>query len=671
MRLLDELKNKNIYIYPIKQLVLTKEKNYNLDRIKSLKDLKTSLVYKSVLNTLEILETKNTKFKDLIAEVLIWMDTAKCGTKEDIREWKKQGYNLFTHNIGSSEIYKKYSSNYNEVIYVLIKTHGLIGQYIKGEVNLDTNRDLYSLIEKKLLTKNELKEILSILNECIISDVSIKIYEKEKIQIEEIINKIINNEFDEEISIVDRLDKLNEGISTNDKKIIKDIINDENVHNRLKQLFISNELWYYKSALKSFDIDSQIKILLIISNYIDGSKEITFAPLMENIYLNYKKIKVVNIYKQRIIDAYLKNMSYEQIINNKIKNNINLSYLIKRTNTTIEFNFMFSKVAKKLIEFCEVAYTSDSLYNKSVILLYDLFGFRKDNYDRFYNEIDYLETMNSTINNKSVLLDYIVGDKVLDVGPGGGALMDLILDTYNDKTVYGIDISSNVIEEINKKKIKEKRNYNLVKGNALNLEDYFEKDSFDTIIYSSIIHELFSYITYDNKKFNHEVIKKTLKSAYNIIKVGGRIIIRDGIMTNSNEKRIIEFKNKEDINILKRYVSDFKGRKIKYELIDDNKVIMDINDSMEFLYTYTWGEEAYPLEVQEQFGYYTPSEYEEMVRDTLKNSKIIYSKSFLQSGYQTHLESKINYYDENYNTVNLPNSTYILVIEKGSDNNEI
>ena len=122
MRLLDELKNKNIYIYPIKQLVLTKEKNYNLDRIKSLKDLKTSLVYKSVLNTLEILETKNTKFKDLIAEVLIWMDTAKCGTKEDIREWKKQGYNLFTHNIGSSEIYKKYSSNYNEVIYVLIKT---------------------------------------------------------------------------------------------------------------------------------------------------------------------------------------------------------------------------------------------------------------------------------------------------------------------------------------------------------------------------------------------------------------------------------------------------------------------------------------------------------------------------------------------------------------------
>ena len=671
MRLLEELKNKNIYIYPIKQLVLTSEKNYNLDRIKSLNDLKTSLVYKSVLNTLEILNTKETRFKDLIAEVLIWMDTAKCGTKEDRKEWKRLGYNLFTHNIGSSEIYKKYSPNYNEITYILIKTHGLIGQYIKGEVNLDTNKELYDLIEKKLLTKNELKEILTILNECIISDVSIKIYEREKSQIDSIINRIINNDFDEKISIVDRLDRLNEGISNTDRKVIKDIIKNEDISKRLEYLFLNNELWYYKSALKAFDIESQIKILLLLSNNIKGSKEITFAPLMENIYLNYKKIKVVNIYKQRIISAYLKDLSFEQIINNKINNNINLTYSIKRTNTTIEFNFIFSKVAKKLIEFCEVAYTSDSLYNKSVILLYDLFGFRKDNYDRFYNEIEYLETMNSTINNKSIILDYIVGDKVLDVGPGGGALMDLILDTYNDKSVYGIDISSNVIEELNKKKIKEKRNYNLVKGNALNLEDYFEKNSFDTVIYSSIIHELFSYINYNNKKFNHEVIIKTLKSAYNIIKVGGRIIIRDGIMTNSNEKRIIEFKNKEDINILKRYVNDFKGRKIEYELIDKNKVIMNINDSMEFLYTYTWGEEAYPLEVQEQFGYYTQNEYEEMIKNNLKNSKIIYSKSFLQEGYQTHLENKINYYDENYNTVKLPDSTYILVIEKGSEDNGI
>jgi hypothetical protein len=243
--------------------------------------------------------------------------------------------------------------------------------------------------------------------------------------------------------------------------------------------------------------------------------------------------------------------------------------------------------------------------------------------------------------------------------------MDLILDTYNDKIVYGIDISDNVIEELNKKKIRENRDYKLVKGNALNLEDYFKKGSIDTIIYSSIIHELFSYIEYNGKKFNHDVIIKTLKSAYSIIPVHGRIIIRDGIMSDKTQKRIIEFKNKNDMNILKRYKKDFKGRNIEYEVISDNKVKMNINDAMEFLYTYTWGEESYSLEVQEQFGYYTPSEYEQMVIDNLENANIIYSSAFLQDGYEEHLLNKINFYDEDNNSVKLPNSTYILVIEKG------
>ena len=667
MRILEELKNKNINIYPIKQLVVTSEKNYNLDRIKSLKELKTSSVYNVILRCLEILDTKETKYKDTIAEVLLWMDTGKAGTREDIKEWKKAGYNLFTHNLGSAEIYKNYSSNFDELTYILIKTHGLIGQYIKGEVNLNTNKELYNLIKDKKISKKDLKEILLILNECIIKEVSVKIYEKEKELIEEIIDKILDGNFEEKLDIVKRLDMLNEGISEDDKILIRNVIKDKKVKEKIEQVFITSELWYYESALKNFDVVKQLKILLIVSNYLEGISEITFSPLMKSIYLDYKKIKRVNIYKQRIIENYLDEITFEQIINKEIKNNINISYVVTKNNTTLEFNFEFSKVAKKLIEFCEVAYESNSLYNKSVILLYDLFGFRKDNYDRFYNEIDYLETMNSVICHKSKLLDFIVGDNVLDVGPGGGALMDLILDTYKDKNVFGIDISSNVIEELNKKKINENRNYNLVKGNALNLEDYFKKGSLDTIIYSSIIHEIFSYNEYEGKKFNHNVIKKALISAYNILSNHGRIIIRDGIMSES-VPRIIEFKNKDDMNIFKRYVHEFKGRKINYELLSDNRIKLDINDAMEFLYTYTWGEEAFELEVQEQFGYYTPLEYEKMVLDTLPNSKIIYSKAFLQDGYKEHLENKINFFDENLNTVSLPNSTYILVVEKGDNN---
>lgn len=665
MTYLEELKKCNTEIYPIRQLINTMEKNFNWERLNSLKELKSNLVYNSVIRQLEILETKETKYKDLISEVILWNDIAKVGDSKERKIWKVKGYNLHTHNEGSSDIYKENTKKYNHIIYILIKTHGLIGQYIQGEVTLKSNIELYNLIKENYIQKEELKEILLILNECIVKEVSEKLYERIREDIEKTIIKVVNGQLDEEENIINRLTLLNEKLSNEDIKLIENILENKEIKNRLELIFNNCELWYYKSSLKSYKIEEQIKILLIISNNINNITKITFYDLMKNMYLDYKDIKRENIYKQRIIECYLKELTYEEILNNEIKSNINISYITKKNNNILEFNFLFSKVAKKLIEFCEVAYNSGTLYNKSVILLYDLFGFRKDNYDRFYNEMDYLQTMNSTINHKSKLLEFIKGDNVLDVGPGGGALMDLILESLPNKTVYGIDISENVINVLNEKKLKENKNYNLVKGNALNLEDYFKQGELDTIIYSSVIHELFSYVDYNGKKFNHETIKKALTSAYNILSPGGRIVIRDGIMSETNPQRIIEFKNKEDMNILKKYQKDFKGRKIKFEIIDQNKVKMNENDSMEFLYTYTWGENSYPLEVQEQYGYYSPKEYEKFVTENLKNSKIIFSHAFLQDGYEEHLLNKIAIYDENFNTVKLPNSTYILVIEKG------
>ena len=91
---------------------------------------------------------------------------------------------------------------------------------------------------------------------------------------------------------------------------------------------------------------------------------------------------------------------------------------------------------------------------------------------------------------------------------------------------------------------------------------------------------------------------------------------------------------------------------------------MLVNDAMEFLYTYTWGEDSYPLEVKEQFGYLTPTEYVDLIHKHLPNSRIIICNAFLQDGYEENLLNKISIYDEDMNTVKLPNSTCIIVIEK-------
>ncbi len=98
----------------------------------------------------------------------------------------------------------------------------------------------------------------------------------------------------------------------------------------------------------------------------------------------------------------------------------------------------------------------------------------------------------------------------------------------------------------------------------------------------------------------------------------------------------------------------------------DDKVKMLVNDAMEFLYTYTWGENSYSLEVREQFGYLTPTEYQKLIKENLPNCKIIKCTSFLQDGYEENLLNKISIYDDKMNIVKLPNSTCIIVIEKGN-----
>ena len=670
LKSLEEIRNvkkgsKEIWL---KYLYNTKEKNFNISNVKSLKEINKHSVLNYVIKTLEILDRLKTELclddeiVYFVEETLKWSDVSKTGDKKIRKVWKNKKYDLFCHNISSSQIYLE--NNNDEVVSILIKTHGLIGQYIKGEVNLNKNIELYNLIKNNKISKEKLKTILLVLNQCVIEGVSEELYLNIKGKILETIDKIVNGKLDEEVSIVNRLELLNKNISKDDKKYIEHL--DQSIQVKIKSIFEKLELWFFDGALYDFSIEEQLKILLLINKFIsDDIEHLTFESLMKGLYLDYKNKKEVNLYKKRIIENYLKEITFDQILNDNINPNPHITYQVRRFNNTLEFNFKFSIEARKLIEFCEVAGSSNVIYQKSIYMLYDLFGFRRDSYDRFYNELDYLQTMNSAVKDKSIILDYIVGKKVLDVGPGGGVMLDLIEKTNPVLELYGIDLSQNVIDKLNQKKIDENHNWNVVKGDALNLSKYFKEEEIDTIIYSSIIHELYSYIEYDGKKFNKDTIKKSLIEAYKILSVGGRIIIRDGIMSEpKNQYRIIEFNNKDDISILDRYCNDFEGREIKYEKINDNTVKMLINDAMEFLYTYTWGEQSYPLEVKEQFGYFTVSEYVEFIKENLPNCKIIESKSFLQNGYELNLLPKINIYYEDMNVVKLPDSTSIVVIEK-------
>lgn len=659
-------------------LYLTNEKRVNLERIESISEISENSVLNYVEKTLQILDSIdcNGNIKGFVEEVLKWSEVSKCGLPNIRKQWKSNGYNLFVHNVGSSQIYSKEIANVSErkkIILTLIETHGLIGQFLRGEVNFSENIPLKTLINDCVISQSELSEILLVLNECIIRGVLEHLWEKVEKDIQLMIENVVNGNFDKEYSTMERISKLRAGSISNgeDLELETQKCLSKNILDAFNYIFSTAYLWYVESALGQFSFEEFVKIFMIVYKLSEhlNIKHISFEKIMLDLYYDYNGRKAVNLYKKRIIEKYLLNMSIDDILNNNIPKNEHVRYCVddmSSSKDTLSFFFKFSRAGQKLIEFCEEAEKSSSIYERGVILLYDLFGFRKDAYDRFNNEQSYLEKMNGSIDYKSIILDYIVGKDIVDVGPGGGALMDMISSKMPNKNIVGIDISENVISDLKMRKKRENREWDVLKGDVMNLKEYVEKESLDTIIFSSIIHELFSYIVYEGMNFNHNTIKVVLKNSFDCLRKGGRIIIRDGIMTEPNEqKRIIEFKDHDGLKFLERYSKDFKGREIKYNLIKDNFVEMNVNDCMEFLYTYTWGEDSYVHEVNEQFGYFTPSEYRNFVMDVLgSDAKIVEFKHFLQDGYEEYLLKKINLFDENYNKVKLPESTVLLVIEK-------
>ena len=660
--------NKNSSELWLTYLYNTLEKNYNYLNVSSLKEITNHSVLNYCLKTLQVLEEINKEEKlakdilYLVEETLKWSEVAKCGRKSERSLWRKKGYDLYAHNIGSSQIYLE--TNNNIIISTLIKTHGLVGQFLKGETTLNKNYELYLLIKNKLIIKNKLRKVLIVLNKCIISGVSKNLYKDIEPKVIETIDLIINNQFNNQENYITRLEKLNKTLSKEELNYLTRLNN--KVKTCLEDLFSKVDIWYFESAIESFSLKEQIKILLIIQKHLtEKIDNVTFEKLMKDLYFNYHQKRELNLYKKRVIEYYLNTISYQDILHNKIKISPHIKINIKIENNNLIFNFKYSIQIKKLIEFCEVASVNDSNYQKAIYMLYDLFGFRKDKFDRFFEETTYLEQMNHSKSDKEKILNYLVGQNILDIGSGGGIILNLLEKHNPNLNITGMDISQNVIEKLKTLKLKENHLWNIFKGDALNLNKYIKNNSQDTIIFSAIIHELYSYITFNGKKFNTETIKVVLTEAYKALRKGGRIIIRDGVMEeNKDTYRIIEFYNPKDIEILNRFCHDFQGRNIKYTKLSENKVKLLVNDALEFLYTYTWGEEAYPMEVQEQFAYFTLKEYTKFIKEILPNSKIIVKKEYLQKGYNVNLLSKIAIYDENLNICNLPNSTLLIVIEK-------
>ncbi len=222
------------------------------------------------------------------------------------------------------------------------------------------------------------------------------------------------------------------------------------------------------------------------------------------------------------------------------------------------------------------------------------------------NYLRYLKRMTDNLNTstKGLIPGMVTESKsVLDVGCGSGVLMEAIEKTNPKIRITGIDINQ---ESIDKLKALGK-NWELY---HLDLHD-FSRQKFDTIIFSSVLHEISSYYENEEKRFTGIPIKEAFDKTNELLENNGSIIVRDGLLVAKeelNKRVLITFKDPSDIIWLYKFRNDFRGfdkhPEISKEIIKkgDNTFEVGLAFLKEFLCTFTWGKSSFPREVQEIFG---------------------------------------------------------------------
>ncbi|MEO6774553.1 MAG: methyltransferase domain-containing protein, partial [Kofleriaceae bacterium] len=306
---------------------------------------------------------------------------------------------------------------------------------------------------------------------------------------------------------------------------------------------------------------------------------------------------------------------------------------------------------------------SQVAFHQMLKALCDLYGLRKDELDRVANEASYLDSMNAASSDKQRMLDFVKPGRIVEIGPGGGVVLDLLEARFPSAEIIGVDLSREVVTALEARARANHRRWRVVLGAAESLGEGV--GLVDTVVCCSILHEVYSYT---EPRFELASVERVIRAAFAVLRPGGRLVIRDGVMPPPATRRI-EFIAADARATFEVYVTQFEGRPIRYRELGHGRVELSAADAMEFLYTYTWGPASFPYEVRELYGLMTYDDYVRALVAWCGDGAAVVEippalRSYLQPGYRDHLAGKIALTDEHDVPAELPASNCLIVIER-------
>jgi len=310
---------------------------------------------------------------------------------------------------------------------------------------------------------------------------------------------------------------------------------------------------------------------------------------------------------------------------------------------------------------------SQATFHTMLKALCDLYGLRKDDFDRVANESGYLAAMNAARTDKQRMVEQVVPGRIVEIGPGGGVVLDLLAQRFPTSEVIGVDLSREVVEALTQRAQAHGSRWRVVHGAAEQLDEVIPPGPIHTVVFCSILHEVYSYT---EPRFSLVSVQRVIEAAFARLAPGGRIVIRDGVRPPPGRRRL-RLIAPDARATLALYVAEFEGRRIEVTELGGDRVELSTADAMEFLYTYTWGPASFPYEVRELYGILTYDDYVAHLIAWCGGAGAARAaplppeiRSYVQPGYRTHLAGKIELCDEHDLPVDLPDSNCLIVIEK-------
>jgi len=228
--------------------------------------------------------------------------------------------------------------------------------------------------------------------------------------------------------------------------------------------------------------------------------------------------------------------------------------------------------------------------------------------------------MASSLGDKSRILEYASG-RILDVGAGGGELTEALgAEALESDPEYAAAL--------------EARGITTTLGEASDIANLYGAETLDTVVFCSVLHEVWS-------SGGADAWANAIIGAHRVLKPGGRLIIRDGVMPERPDRRATLEMLDGNNDAVRRYLALQDDHAIRLLHITGNQWTGSLHSVAEFAFTYTWGddEERYDREARERYQLFTAERYPEVVE--ARGFERVFVDSYRQPGYRHHLERKV------------------------------